>query len=319
MNRDDPRHAGFYIATWGHALRELRNEKYLKDLSLGTWSLAREQRRTRWLERAIGKLTEYMTLRRSAESGAIAEDSGNPTTAEGWHGRLVGLAGTVSLAVDLWDAADAVPESLAIEMRSLAAQIDTAFLRLPHDLGGRGFLTGVDVYTLEPFGPENATRSTGWFAEGERRTHAEVANLCALRYAQTKDARYRSLVQGTAQRYLELDPILNDPGDPGWWRALERVIGGETPVYPVAMGQAIKLMLNAYEMTQGGRYLDRAEHFGRVATETFLAGSALPRATHRNGHYEAATGGDALMMALLEVWVVRNRRGGEIDFVWVDR
>ena len=57
-------------------------------------------------------------------------------------------------------------------------------------------------------------------------------------------------------------------------------------------------------MTQGGSYLDSAEHFGRVATATFLAGSALPRATHRNDHYEAATGVDALMMALLEVWGV---------------
>ena len=95
--------------------------------------------------------------------------------------------------------------------------------------------------------PKTPHDRRGGSPRGNGRTHAEVANLCALRYAQTKDARYRSLVQGTAQRYLELDPILNDPGDPGWWRALERVIGGETPVYPVAMGQAIKLMLNAYE------------------------------------------------------------------------
>ena len=127
---------------------------------------------------------------------------------------MVRPVGTLSLAVDLWDAADEVSDGLATEMRALATQIDSVFLRLPHDPGGQGFVTGVDVYTLKPFGPEESIVSTGWFAEGERRTHAEVANLCAMRFRQTKDRRYRGLIVETAKRYLTLEPALSDPGYP---------------------------------------------------------------------------------------------------------
>jgi hypothetical protein len=319
VNRDDPRHAGFYIATWGQALLELRDDRYLSDLSLGTWSLALENRRSRWLESAVSKLVGYMSRRRIAESGAIAEVSGIPTSTEPWNGRLVRPVGTLSLAVDLYDAAKQVPDDLVAEMRELAAHIDSSFLGLRHDPGGRGFATGVDVYTLQPYGPESAILSTGWFADGLRRTHAEVANICAMRYSQTKNDAFRSLVLQTAQGYLKQEPRLSDPGDPGVWRYIERVIGGETPIYPVAMGQAIKLMLNAYALSGDRRYLSRAEHFGKVSVETFVGDAKLPRATHRNDHYEAATGGDALMMALLELWAVREGRIAEVSLVWCDR
>ena len=319
VNRDDPRHAGFYIATWGRALYELQDQKYLSDLSLGTWSLALENQRNRWIESAISKLVTYVSKRRSAESGAIAEVSGVPTTAEWWHGRLVRPVGTLSLAVDLDDAAEGISDDLADEMRALAAHIDSSFLGLPHDPGGQGFATGVDKYRLQPYGPEPSTFSTDWFADGERRTHAEVANVCAMRYAQTEDHRFRALVLQTARRYLTVEPVVSDVGDPGVLRYIERVIGGETPVYPVAMGQAIKLMLNAYSVSGDRRYLSRAEHFGQVAVETFIGDAKLPRATHRSDHYEAATGGDAMMMALLELWAVRNGRAREVRLIWVDR
>ncbi len=267
VNRDDPRHAGFYIATWGHALRELRDDRYLSDLSLGTWSLALENRRNEWLERSIRKLVTYMAGRRSGESGAIAEDSGTPTTAEWWHGRLVRPVGTLSLAVDLWDASDTVSDEVAEEMRSLATHIDTTFLALPHDPDGKGFVTGVDKYKLAPFGPEGTLVSTDWFAEGERRTHAEVANLCAMRFGQTKERRFRSLVMRTARLYMTLEPDLENPGDPGLLRYIEKVVGGETPLYPVAIGQAIKLMINAYALSEDRRYLARAEHFGKLRSK----------------------------------------------------
>ena len=90
-------------------------------------------------------------------------------------------------------------------------------------------------------------------------------------------------------------------------------------MYPVAIGQAIKLMLNAHALGGDRRYLDRAEHFGAMAKETFIGDGKLPRATHRNDHYEAATGGDAMMMALLELWAIRNGRREEVSLVWSDR
>lgn len=320
VNRNHPRHAGFYLATWAHAVDELRDDRYLKDLSLGTWSLVRSEQLERTLEKALEKLLTHVEQRQGAETGAIAQTTGVPTKTQWWHGRLVRPVGLLSLAVDLEQTAAMSPSPLSDRMRELSGAIDVVFLKLPHDPKGKGFWMGVDVYTLETFGPEASVVSTAWFADGDRRSHAEVANVCAERFRQTKNDAYRSLVMETAAAYLEHAPTLSEEGYPGVvQRLLERVTGGETAVYPVALGQAIKLMLNAYGLTSEPRYLARAGYFAETANRVFLAGEALPRATHRNDHYEAATGGDALMMALLELWTVKQGRRDEVSLVWVDR
>ena len=82
---------------------------------------------------------------------------------------------------------------------------------------------------------------------------------------------------------------------------------------------SIELMLNAHELTGDRAYLQRAEHFARWSIQTYLGDSSLPRASHRHDHYEAVTGGDALMMALLDLWTVKQGRQDEVDLVWVDR
>jgi hypothetical protein len=61
-------------------------------------------------------------------------------------------------------------------------------------------------------------------------------------------------------------------------------------------------MLNSYATTGDKIYLDRANYFGQLGVEIFLPdGIPLPRATNKNNHYEAMTGGPAFMYELLKI------------------
>jgi rhamnogalacturonyl hydrolase YesR len=153
------------------------------------------------------------------------------------------------------------------------------------------------------------------------RSHAAVANLCFERFKQTNLRPYHDLVVKRARWYLDNDPNVSSVGMPNvLMRALEWVIGAEPPVYPRMMGQAIKLMLNAYELTGDQKYLARADHFAQWSIRTFVDDSPLPWVSHRNDHYEAVTGGDALMMAILELWTVKADRMEEVRwFGWTDK
>lgn len=331
VNQDEPRHAGFFLRTWAKAYAETQDDRYLEDLSVGTWSWVFAERRNRSLDVAMETLTAYLESRRSPESKAIIADSGTPTKAEPWRSLLVLPIDNLSLAVDLEWCASRVEPILAANMRLTASRIDSAFLGLDHDPDGVGFLTGADKYRLTPYGPEESQRSRPWsdraiennfrdYGAFVIRSHAAIANLCYERFQQTQHRGYHDLVVETAKFYLASTPDVGNVGEPGFiTRTLEWVIGAEVPVYPRMMGQAIELMLNAYEMTGDQRYLTRADQFAAWSVKTFVGDSPLPRASHRSDHYEAATGADALMMSLLELWAVKNGRADEIDLVWVDR
>lgn len=331
INGDEPRHAGFYLTTWAAAFVETQDERYLEDLSVGTWSLVFAERRNRSLDDAMETLTAYVECRRSPESGAIPADSGTPTLAEPWRGRLVLPVDNLSLAVDLGWCAQRVETLLADNMRLVASRTDSAFLKMDHDPAGLGFRTGLDVYTLRAYGPEESQRSRMWVDRAIEnnfrdyggfviRSHAAVANLCFERFKQTSLRDYHDLVLKTAQRYLDSEPKATGVGLPNvLMRGLEWVFGAEIPVYPRMMGQAIKLMLNTYELTGERKYLNRADHFARWSIKIFVNDSPIPRASHRHDHYEAVTGADALMMAILELWAVKAERREEVELVWVDR
>jgi hypothetical protein len=315
-NRDEPRHGGFYLATWAAAFEEIQDDRYLEDLSIGTWSVVFSERRDRSLDDAMETLTAYFESRRSPESLAIRADSGTPHKTEPWRGRLVLPVDNLSLAVDLGWSAERVEPTLSADMRLTASRIDSAFLKMAHDPGGEGFIVGADIYKLNPYGAEESQRSRSWIDRAIEnpfrdygafviRSHAAVANLCFERFRQTEKRGYHDLVLKTARWYLDADPNASSVGMPNvFTRALEWVIGGEAPVYPRMMGQVIKLMLNAHELTSDKRFLNRADHFARWSIKTFVDDSPLPRASHRHDHYEAVTGGDALMMAILELWAV---------------
>jgi hypothetical protein len=331
VNQDEPRHAGFFINTWAAAFAETQDDRYLEDLSVGTWSWVFAERRNRSLDDAMEMLTGYLESRRSPESRAILADSGTPTKAEPWRGHLVLPIDNLSVAVDLGWSAQRVEPLLAADMALTASRIDSTFLGMDHDPEGKGFLTAADVYRLSPYGPEESHRSRPWadraienrfrdYGAFVIRSHAAVANLCYERFRQTDKRGYHDLVIRTAKWYLSAKPEVSGVGEPGiFTRAIELFLGAETAVYPRMMGQAIKLMLNTYEMTGDKRYLNRADQFARWSIETFVGDSPLPRASHRSDHYEAVTGGDALMMSILELWAVKNGRREEIELVWVDR
>ncbi len=331
VNQDEPRYGGFYLATWAAAFAETQDDRYLEDLSAGTWSFVFAERRNRSLDDAMEILTAYLESRRSPESYTILADSGTPIKPEPWRGRLVLPVDNLSLAVDLGWSAKRVEPILSQNMQLTASRIDSAFLGMTHQPRDVGFLVGAHVYTLVPFGPEESRRSRMWMDRAYKsrfrdygafvmRSHAAVANLCYERFRQTSKRGYHDLVVETAIRYLNEEPTVSGVGVPNvFTRALEWVIGAEEPVYPRMMGQVIKLMLNAYTLTGDKRYLNRADHFARWSIETFVGDASLPRASHRHDHYEAVTGGDALMMAILELWTVKAGRAGEVDLIWVDR
>ena len=331
VNRDEPRHGGFYLATWAASFSEVQNARYLEDLSLGTWSVVFAERRNRTLDEAMETLTRYFESRRSPESQAIPADSGTPLKAEPWRSKLVLPVDNLSLAVDLGWSAERVESHLSTNMKLTASRIDSTFLKMAHDPAGAGFLVEVDVYELNPYGAEESRRSRPWIDRAIEnpfrdygafvvRSHAAVANLCFERFQQTNKRGYHDLVLKTAKGYLGADPVVSSVGLPNvLTRALEWVIGGEASVYPRMMGQVIKLMLNAYELTGDRKYLNRADHFALWSIQIFVDDSPLPRASHRNDHYEAVTGGDAMMMAILELWAVKAGRRDEVELVWVDR
>ena len=79
-------------------------------------------------------------------------------------------------------------------------------------------------------------------------------------------------------------------------------------------------MLGAHEITGEKRYLDRADYFAQRAIKLFLTDdSSLPKATSKHNHYEAVTGSDTLMMALLKLWVAKNRPDMKHRLIYCDR
>ncbi|MHC4867135.1 MAG: hypothetical protein ACYTEX_23900, partial [Planctomycetota bacterium] len=91
-------------------------------------------------------------------------------------------------------------------------------------------------------------------------------------------------------------------------------------LYPGAIANAILHMLAAYELTDQQKYIERADYFGRQAVEIFMdENSPLPKASSEHDHYEAITGGDDLMMALLRLWVTKERPGAKLAWRYNNR
>ena len=268
-NAEFPRHGGFYIATWAHAYTRTKDQMYI---------------------RAIETLVDYFDTRRSSLHDALPAESSTR-----FDGKCLWATSNLSLAIDLAQSADKMPERLANKMRKSASRTDKVFLRLAHDLGknGKGFLLNAHVDTLEPLGPSPYTGP--W-------DHAGTANLCLLRYRQTELAGYRNLVLDAASLYLDTEPQI------------------KYALHPGQLGSVIYLMLGAYELTGDKRYLSRADHYARRSISLFLDdGCPLPKVNTKYDHYEAVSGADTLMMAMLKLWAVTNRPDKELSLVYSDR
>jgi len=265
VNNGYPRHGGFYIATWAKAYEQTKDPVFLK---------------------AIETLVDHFEKTSSKQSGAIP-CSTNPGRIE-----IMWPESNLSLAVDLWDGAEKVPEKLAEKMRQRAFKTDRVYLSLAHNFSpsGKGFVAGANVHTLQRLTEGPWTDTAVWATGYGKATDAQIAMLCYLRYQQVKTDGHKKLVLDAASRYLYTEP---DVG---------------ITLYPGSMAEAIFLMLAAHKLTDQDYYLKRADYFGQQAVEIFLDDSSpLPRASSEHTHYETITGGDDLMMALLDLWVAKNQ------------
>ena len=266
-----PRHGGFYISAWAQAYKRTKDPVYIE---------------------AIDKIVTCFDSRRSPQSGAIPA-----FTADKPGKNILWALSNLSLAIDLWDASDKVPDRLSEKMRQCAAKTDNVFLKLNHDLkpDGKGFLISMQLDTLEP--SKNGAYSGYWGLAGP-------ANLCLTRYKQAKKGEYKNLALAAAEIYLENK---NEPKN-------------HTALHPSSLGRIIYLLAGLYELSGEERYLRRAEYYADRAVKLFLDDSSpLPKATSKHNHYEAVTGSDTLMMALLKLWTAKNRTGKNLQLIYSDR
>jgi hypothetical protein len=278
-NREFPRHGGFYIATWAMAYQHTKGPVFLK---------------------AIETLLDYFDRRRSPESDALpCQSDVFARTAQG-KGKDVWPPSNLSLAVDLWDSADVVPNDLAEKMRRSASRTDAVFLAIDHDLSrqGKGFVNDCNVDTLKVLEYSKGIWGAGYGAGGD----ACIANLCMLRYRQVGLDGYRQLVLRTGDRYVATEP------------------DRKGVLHPGPLGDAIYLMLSCYELSGDTKYFKEAHRFARLAIDIFLNdGSPLPPATTQHRHYEAITRGDTLMMALLQLSLVQKPPPSPVTLTYTDR
>ena len=78
--------------------------------------------------------------------------------------------------------------------------------------------------------------------------------------------------------------------------------------------------MNAYEITTDEIYMERADHFARMALDMFFDDSSpLPKASSKHWHYEAITRADNLMMELLRLYLVANKIEIQSGLVYLER
>jgi len=277
-NSQYPRHGGFYILTWSHAYKNTQDPVFAK---------------------AIETVLNHFETRRNPNTGAIPSESASRS-----REKNVWPESNLSLAIDLWTGSTMVPGELSKKMRACARKTDEVYLKLAHDLGpgGRGFVSGANADTLEPYatGPWTGTRT--WETAYGKYTDAQDAMMCLCRWRQVEDDGYKRLFTAAADRYVTNDPDF------------------DAVVWPGAMGDAVMLLTEVYRETGEKRYLDRAERLAARSVATFFPdGSPLPKASSLHDHYEAITRGDTLVMALLNLWAAKTRPDLDLGLTWSER
>jgi len=281
---DFPRHAGFFINTWTEAYGRTNDSVFLH---------------------AIETLLNFYNRHASKETGAIPAEINNPRS----NNLMLWPQSNLSLAIDLWRSADSgyVPDELAQRMQDMALMIDDVYHRLPHKVHEEGgFVQRSHVHTLEAItllDEHEHSRTDRWGGAYGHRATVKVANKCLLRFRQTESEDYRRLVHDAASQYLDSEP---DP---------------YLVIYPGTLGDAIFLMIGAYEITGDERFLERADYFGRLSLDMFFDEyTPLPRATSQHDHYEANINRpDTLLMALFHLWGTLNGQDDNIELIWLDR
>ncbi len=273
------RHAGTYIATWAKAYQLTREPILLKAIEVVLEGQERNRR----------------------EDGLLAGGSlkkGSRRTHD------------LGLAVSLGEAAPMLPEPLAARLRDVAQIND-------------GDLAAARVSVS----PDANLWSAGYGASGGQ--IASAACLRLLRYRQNGPPAYKDLSHnrpsqagrpsrtelptglGTGPKTLVLDTAR---------QYLTGPINFSFPVHPGTVGNVIQLLLDAHELTAEKAYLARAEALAAEAVQVFTGdGCPLPKASHLHDHYEAVTGADTLMMALLNLWARQQTPPRDLGLQFTDR
>lgn len=296
------RHAGFYITTWAHAYDRTKDPVFLK---------------------AIERVLIFKQASRHPITGALPSDRA-PLSVEQWlhyisgqeikldHDPRIGglhshVAGTLSLAIDLHEAAQFVPAELKKMMLDFAATEDRHFLKYHEGLGEDSphlFVDLAGVSTMKAFAVGRSYCPI-WDFEYGKATEAQVAMICCERCRQLPPGEvktgYHRLITACANRYLKNDPPAQAIQKPG------------------IIGDVIMLMTVAYESSGDKKYLDRADYIARLGMDNFLDISPLPRVAVGFDHYEAITRADTMMMALLKLWQLQNKPNIDLPLVYTDR
>jgi len=296
------RHSGFYIATWGHSYAQTNEPVFLK---------------------AIERVLLFKQASRHPITGALPSDRAGLSVRE-WLGYITGediklehdprigglhshVAGTLSLAIDLQDAAQFVPGELKEMMLDFAATEDRHFLQYHEGLGEDSEHLFVDLAGVSTMKAFAAGRSYCpiWDFEYGKATEAQVAMICYERWRQLEAGEvrdgYKRLINACARRYLKNDPPSGSIQKPG------------------IIGDVILLMTVGYEFSGEKGYLNRADYFAGLGMAKFLDLSPLPRVAAGFKHYEAITRGDTMMMSLLRLWMVHNNIWTGARLIYTDR
>ena len=296
------RHAGFYIATWGHAYKETKNPVFLKAI----------ERVLLFKEASRHPITNFLPSDRNANSvnqwlsdiiGEEVKLSHDPRIG-GLHSHV---AGTLSLAIDLHDAAKYIDGELKQMMTDFAHTEDEHFLKFHEGLGENSEHLFVDlggVSTMKAFKTGRSYCPIWDFHYGTA-TEAQVALICYERWKQLSPGQirdgYKRLIMACARRYLKSEPPAEAIRKPG------------------IIGDVVLLMTAAYELSGDKKFLERAHKFADIGIKTFLDLSPLPRVAAGFEHYEAITRSDTMMMGLLRLWQVYNKPDLELRLIYSDR
>lgn len=308
---DFPRHGGFYIATWAAVYKRTGDPEML---------------------RAVDELVAHFESRCDPKSGAIQHGTGDfAFDRDGKRSQYCYTQSPVSLAVDLVDSAEGMPDALKQRMLALAQSIDAAFLATPHDPGpgGKGFVLFCDPTTLEPkeywqskeeldlgLPPRRIPFTGGWRSSYTgQHPHTWVVPALIARYQQTQNDGYKKLILACADNYLTADPDAALVPDPQKKNDRPDIEAG-------SIGNAIILLNAAFKMTHNDKYLARAEWFADWAAKKFWPDEKpLPRASVRENIYSAASRCDTLAMAMLQTALLRHQpeKAGQVSLIATDR
>lgn len=308
---DFPRHGGFYIATWSADYQHTKDPEILE---------------------AVDKLVAFYESRRDPKSGAIPHGSGDfAFDKDGHKVQYVYTQSPLGLAIELTNAAPAMPNALKQRMTALAESADKAFLATPHDPGpdGKGFVLFCDPATLQPAEywmtkedvesgrpPRRIPYTGGWrSAYSGQHPHTWVVPTLIARHQQTNNEGYKKLLVACADNYLTASPdeSLN-----------EKPQEGQRPhdIESGSIGNVIVLLNAVFKLTQDEKYLARAEWFAAWAAKKFWPDqSPLPRASVRENVYSAASRCDTLALAMLQTALLRTQpeKERELGLIATDR